>query len=99
MGMYGPEFVWILNSNVGTVDKWVTHANNAKKKIQKENQEQICNKTQFQKAFNRAFTFKALVIREDDNFTTSSNLVRIFFFVNAAPSVDLILIVYLQALE
>ena len=32
------------------------------------------------------------MIREDDNFTTSSNLVRIFLFVNAAPlsSVDLI---------
>ena len=90
MGMYGPEFVWILNPNAGAVDEWVTHANNAKKKIQNETQEQICNKTQYQKALNRAFTFKALMIREDDNFTTSSNLVRIFLFVNAAPSVDLI---------
>ena len=99
MGMYGPEFVWILNPNAGTVDEWVTHANNAKKKIQNETQEQICNKTQYQKALNRAFTFKALMIREDDNFTTSSNVVRIFLFVNAAPSVDLILIVYLQALK
>ena len=90
MGMYGPEFVWILNPNAGTVDEWVDHANNAKKKI--ETQEQICNKTQYQKALNRAFTFKALMIRGEDNFTTSSNLVRIFIFVNAAPSVDLILI-------
>ena len=92
MGMYGPEFVWILNPNVGTVDDWLSHADKAKIKIQKENQEQICNKTQYQKALNRAFTFKALMIREDDNFTTSSNLVRIFLFVNAAPlsSVDLI---------
>ena len=87
MGMYGPEFVWILNPNVGTVDDWLRLADKAKIKIQKENQEQICNKTQYQKALNRAFTFKALMIREDDNFTTSSNLVRIFFFVNAAPSV------------
>ena len=100
MGMYGPEFVWILNPNVGTVDDWLRHADMAKIKIQKENQEQICNKTQYQKALNRAFTFKALMIREDDNFTTSSNLVRlIFLFVKAAPSVDLILIVYLQALK
>ena len=99
MGMYGPEFVWILNPNVGTVDDWLRHADNAKIKIQKQNQEQICNKTQYQKALNRAFTFKALMIREDDNFTTSSNLVRIFLFVNAAPPVDLILIVYLQALK
>ena len=85
MGMYGPEFVWILNPNVGTVDEWVIYASNTKNKI--ETQEQLCNKTQYQKALNRAFTFKALMIREDDNFTTSSNLVRIFFFVNAAPSV------------
>ena len=97
MGMYGPEFVWILNPNVGTVDEWVIHASNTKNKI--ETQEQLCNKTQYQKALNRAFTFKALMIREDDNFTTSSNLVRIFLFVKAAPSVDLILIVYLQALK
>ena len=98
MGMYGPEFVWILNPNVGTVDEWVIYASNTKNKI--ETQEQLCNKTQYQKALNRAFTFKALMIREDDNFTTSSNLVRlIFLFVNAAPSVDLILIVYLQALK
>ena len=96
--MYGPEFVWILNPNVGTVDEWVIYASNTKNKI--ETQEQLCNKTQYQKALNRAFTFKALMIREDDNFTTSSNLVRlIFLFVNAAPSVDLILIVYLQALK
>ncbi|CAH3015605.1 unnamed protein product, partial [Porites evermanni] len=72
MGMYGPEFVWILNPNVGTVDEWVIHANNTKNKV--ETQEQLCNKTQYQKALNRAFTFKALTIREDDNFTTSSNL-------------------------
>ena len=85
MGMYGPEFVWILNPNVGTVDEWVIYASNTKNKV--ETQEQLCNKTQYQKALNRAFTFKALMIREDDNFTTSSNLVRIFFFVNAAPSV------------
>ena len=85
--MYGTEFVWILNPNVGTVDEWVIHASNTKNKI--ETQEQLCNKTQYQKALNRAFTFKALTIREDDNFTTSSNLVRIFLFVNA-PSVDLI---------
>ncbi|CAH3045569.1 unnamed protein product, partial [Porites lobata] len=72
MGMYGPEFVWILNPNVGTVDEWVIYASNTKNKI--ETQEQLCNKTQYQKALNRAFTFKALMIREDDNFTTSSNL-------------------------
>ena len=98
MGMYGPEFVWILNPNAGTVDDWLRHANNTKRKIGSL-QEQICNKTQYQKALNRAFKFKALMIREDDNFTTSSNLVRIFLFVNAVPSVDLILIVYLQALK
>ena len=90
MGMYGPEFVWILNPNVGTVDEWVEHADRAK--ITLETHEQLCNKMQYQKALNRAFTFKALMIRGDDNFTTSSNLVRIFLFVNAAPSVDLILI-------
>ena len=77
MGMYGPEFVWILNPNAGTVDDWLRHADNAKKSL--ETHEQLCNKTQYQKALNRAFTFKALMIREDDNFTTSSNLVRIFF--------------------
>ena len=91
MEMYGPEFVWILNPNAGTVDEWVTLASRAidQDKIKTE---QTCNKTQYQKALNRAFTFKALMIREDDNFTTSSNLVRIFLFVNAAPlsSVDLI---------
>ena len=87
--MYGPEFVWILNPNAGTVDEWVTFANRAidRDKILTE---QTCNRTQYQKALNRAFTFKALTIREDDDFTTSSNLVRIFLFVNAAPSVDLI---------
>ena len=86
MGMYGPEFVWILNPNAGTVDEWFKYTNRAidQDKIKTE---QTCNKTQYQKALNRAFTFKALMIREDDNFTTSSNLVRIFFFVNAAPSV------------
>ena len=98
MGKYGPEFVWILNPNAGTVDEWFEYTNRAidQDKIKTE---QTCNKTQYQKALNRAFTFKALMIREDDNFTTSSNLVRIFLFVNAAPPVDLILIVYLQALK
>ncbi|KAM7451763.1 hypothetical protein ABFA07_000778 [Porites harrisoni] len=73
MGMYGPEFVWILNPNAGTVDEWFEYTNRAivQDKIKTE---QTCNKTQYQKALNRAFTFKALMIREDDNFTTSSNL-------------------------
>ena len=87
MGMYGPEFVWILNPNVGTIDEWVTLANRAINQ-DKIKTEQTCNRTQYQKALNRAFTFKALTIREDDNFTTSSNLVRKFLFVNAARSVD-----------
>lgn len=91
MGMYGPEFVWILNPNTGTVDDWLVYANRTIDKIEDyvETQEQICTREQYQKALNRAFTFKALMIRKDENFTTSSNLVRIFLFVNAAPSVDL----------
>ena len=89
MGMYGPEFVWILNPNTGTVDDWLVYVNRTIDK-NRYAQEQICTREQYQKALNRAFTFKALMIRKEENFTTSSNLVRIFLFVNAAPSVDLI---------
>ena len=44
MGMYGPEFVWILNPNAGTVDEWFEYTNRAidQDKIKTE---QTCNKT------------------------------------------------------
>ena len=69
MKMYGPEFVWILHPNAGTIEDWAELA-------EKEDQENSCTKTEFQKAAERAFILeKNILYRTDENTTTASGLV------------------------
>lgn len=75
MGLYGPEFVWILHPDAGTVDEWYDLAED--ERIESKNRTKTCTKEQFQKAADGAFIFeKNILYRSDENTTTASGLVR-----------------------
>lgn len=75
MGLYGPEFVWILHPDAGTVDEWYDIAE--RERIESKNRTKTCTKEQFQKAADGAFIFeKNILYRSDENTTTASGLVR-----------------------
>lgn len=75
MGLYGPEFVWILHPDAGTVDDWYKIAEDERR--QSKNKTKTCSKEQFQKAADGAFIFeKNILYRSDENTTTASGLVR-----------------------
>ncbi|KAL9978487.1 hypothetical protein ACROYT_G016009 [Oculina patagonica] len=73
MGMYGPEYVWILHPDAGTIDDWDAIA-----KIERErsnNETKTCTKEQFQQAASRAFILeKNILYRTDVNTATASGL-------------------------
>lgn len=73
--MYGPEFVWILNPDAGTVEDWVREAEreNTRKKNKTDD---TCTKEQFEVAVNRTFILSESNLRKDVNTTTASGLVR-----------------------
>ena len=75
MGLYGPEFVWILHPNAGTIEDWARRAEN--ERIRSKNKTETCTKEQLQQAADGAFIFERnIVYRTDENTTTASGLVR-----------------------
>ena len=73
MGFYGPEFVWILHPDAGTIEDW----NRIAEKERKENKTETCTKEQYQKAADGAFILeKKILYRSDENTTTASGQVR-----------------------
>ena len=74
MKLYGPEYVWILHPDAGTIDDWYRIAED--ERIEK-NKTGTCTKEQYQKAADRSFIFeKNILYRSDENTTTASGLVR-----------------------
>ena len=74
MGLYGPEFVWILHPDAGTIEDWYMIAE--KERINKNNTD-TCTKEQYQKAADGAFILeKNILYRSDENTTTACGLVR-----------------------
>ena len=75
MGLYGPEFVWILHPDAGTIEDWYRLAEYAR--ITFNNKIETCTKEQYQKAADGAFIFeKNIFYRSNENTTTASGLVR-----------------------
>ena len=75
MGLYGPEFVWILHPDAGTIEDWTRLAEYERRRSR--NKTKTCTKEQFQQAADGAFIFeKNILYRTDENTTTASGLVR-----------------------
>ena len=75
MGLYGPEFVWILHPDAGTIEDWARLAEG--ERIKSNNKTETCTTEQFQQAADGAFIFeKNILYRSDENTTTTSGLVR-----------------------
>ena len=73
MGFYGPEFVWILHPDAGTIEDW----NRIAEKERVEKKTETCTKEQYQIAADGAFILeKKILYRSDNNTTTASGLVR-----------------------
>ena len=74
MELYGPEFVWILHPDAGTIEDWYKLAEKERKI---NNKTETCTKEQYQKAADGAFILeKNILYRSDENTTTASGLVR-----------------------
>ena len=74
MKLYGPEFVWILHPDAGTIDDWYRIAEG--ERISR-NKTGTCTKEQYQKAADRSFILeKNILYRSDENTSTASGLVR-----------------------
>lgn len=73
--MFGPEYVWILHPDAGTIDDWVEIAEEEREKY--KNKTKTCTREQFQQAADGAFILgKNILYRTDENTTTASGLVR-----------------------
>ncbi len=73
--MYGPEYVWILHPDAGTIEDWVEIAEEEREKSQ--NKTKTCTREQFQQAADRAFILeKKILYRTEEDTTTASGLVR-----------------------
>ena len=73
MKLYGPEFVWILHPDAGTIEDW----NRIAEKEREENKTETCTKEQYQMVADGAFILeKKISYRSDNNTTTASGLVR-----------------------
>ncbi|XP_068724834.1 gamma-aminobutyric acid type B receptor subunit 1-like isoform X2 [Montipora capricornis] len=70
--MYGPEYVWILNPDAGSIEDWVRLANLQAEK----NQSGVptCTREQFEVVVNRTFLLAKTGLRRDDNTKTDSGL-------------------------
>ena len=74
MGLFGPEFVWILHPNAGNIDLWVRSAEIERRK----NRSGLCSREQYQQVAERIFILdKKIIYRSDENTTTASGLVRV----------------------
>ena len=75
MDLYGPELVWILHPDAGTIEDWYRIAEYERRKT--NNKTEACTKEQYQKAADGAFILeKNILYRSDENTTTASGLVR-----------------------
>ncbi|XP_068724808.1 gamma-aminobutyric acid type B receptor subunit 1-like [Montipora capricornis] len=72
IGMYGPEYVWILNPDADNIDEWVRLANIHAQKNQSG--VPICNREQFEVVVNRTFLLAKTGLRRDDNTKTDSGI-------------------------
>ncbi len=73
--MFGPEYVWILHPDAGTIEDWNKIAEY--ERVKSNNETNICTREQFQQAAGRAFILeKNILYRTDENTTTASGLVR-----------------------
>ena len=70
--MYGPEYVWILNPEAGTVDRWakLNHVESLKPK------RSFCTKEELEVVANRTFLLAGNDLRSDNDTKTDSGLVR-----------------------
>ena len=69
--MYGPEYVWILNPEAGTVDRWAElHEFESRKN------KSVCTKEEFEVVANRTFLLAGNDLRSDNDTKTDSGLVR-----------------------
>ena len=74
MGLFGPDFVWILHPNAGNVDQWALYADVERLK----NRSGLCIKEQYQRVAERIFILdENIIYRSDENTTTASGLVRV----------------------
>ena len=73
MGFYGPEFVWILHPDAGTIEDWDRIA----EKEREEKETETCTKELYQIAADGAFILeKNILYRSDENTITASGQVR-----------------------
>ena len=69
--MYGPEYVWILNPEAGTVNRWAElNSYKARKN------DSHCTKEEFEVVANRTFLLAGNDLRTDIDTKTDSGLVR-----------------------
>ena len=71
MKLYGPEFVWILHPDAGSIEHW----NQIAEKEREYNK--TCTKEQYQIVADGSFILeKKILYRSDENTTTASGQVR-----------------------
>ena len=74
MGLFGPDFVWILHPNAGNVDQWALYTDVERLK----NRSGLCIKEQYQRVAERIFILdENIIYRSDENTPTASGLVRV----------------------
>lgn len=73
MGMYGPEFVWILHPDAGTVKDWSSSAHVERSK----NKTGTCTTEEYEEVADRTIILdKKILYRTDSDTITASGLVR-----------------------
>ena len=69
--MYGPEYVWILNPEAGTVDHWAKL-----NLVESRKNNSFCTKEELEVVANRTFLLAGNDLRSDNDTKTDSGLVR-----------------------
>ncbi|XP_074617775.1 gamma-aminobutyric acid type B receptor subunit 2-like isoform X2 [Acropora palmata] len=69
MGMYGPEYVWILNPEAGTVDRWAEL-----NRVEALKNKSVCTKEELEVVANRTFLLAGNDLRSDYDTKTDSGL-------------------------
>ena len=69
--MYGPEYVWILNPEAGTVDRWAEL-----NRVEALKNKSVCTKEELEVVANRTFLLAGNDLRSDNDTKTDSGLVR-----------------------
>ncbi|XP_074616594.1 gamma-aminobutyric acid type B receptor subunit 2-like [Acropora palmata] len=75
MGMYGPEYVWILNPEAGTVDRWAEL-----NRVEALKNKSVCTKGELEVVANRTFLLAGNDLRSDNDTKTDSGLSLVEFF-------------------